>query len=157
MPDLITHLSVAYLLRKRVKILKYSAVFYLGTILPDILTRPFYILFPNTYWAVLPLHAPIPLFFVCWLITYLFDEPSRRGIFISLASGVYLHLLLDFFQKHIEPEFLPLFPFSWEALEIGLFWPEQSLYAIPFWILLILVVELISRSRKLKKEFNRDL
>jgi len=147
MPDLVTHLSIAYLLKRWTTVLEYSAVFYLGTILPDILTRSFYILFPNTYWVVLPLHAPIPLFFVCCLITYLFDEKLRKGVLMSLASGVFLHLVLDFFQKHIEPEFLLLFPFSWKAFELGLFWAEDSLYTIPFWIFLILIVEFTSRSK----------
>ena len=145
MPDLVTHISIAYLFKRWTKILEYSAIFYLGTILPDILTRPFYILFPNTFWAVLPLHAPIPLFFVCCLIAYLFDEPSRKGVLISLASGVYFHLLLDFFQRHIEPEFMLLFPFSWKAFEFGLFWAEDSLYTIPLWIFLILLTGFISR------------
>jgi len=148
MPDLVTHLSIAYLFNRWTKILEYSAIFYLGTILPDILTRTFYILFPSTSWAVLPLHAPIPLIFVCCLIAYLFDEQSRKGVFMSLASGVYLHLLFDLFQKHIEPEFLLLFPFSWKAFELGLFWAEDSLYTIPFWIFLILIAEFILKKRK---------
>jgi hypothetical protein len=148
MPDLVTHVAVAYLFTRWTMVLKYSSVFYVGTILPDLVTRPFYILFPNAFWAVLTLHAPIPLFFVCCLITYLFDEKLRKGIFISLASGAYLHLSLDLFQKHIEPEFLLFFPFSWKTFEVGLFWAEDSLYAIPVFIFLILFMEFISRSKK---------
>jgi len=147
MPDLVTHLSIAYLIKRWTTLLKYSTIFYVGAILPDLATRPFYILFPATFWAVLPLHAPIPLLCVCVLIAYLFDEKSRKGVFIYLASGTFLHLLLDFFQKHIEPEFMPLFPFSWKAFELGLFWAEDSLYAIPLWIFLILLTEFIARAK----------
>ena len=148
MPDLVTHLSIAYLVRRKVKFWDSRGAFYLGTIIPDILTRPITILFPNVAWAVMSLHTPIILFIVCWLISYFFAESLRKGVFISLVSGVYLHLFLDSFQKHVTPEYKWLFPFSWKAYEVGLFWAEDSLYTIPFWIFLILVTEFISKNRK---------
>ncbi|UCD84614.1 MAG: hypothetical protein JSU92_00040 [Deltaproteobacteria bacterium] len=150
MPDLVTHFSVAYILVRWTKVLKYSATFYLGTILPDILTRSFFIPFPKTYWVVSPFHTPIPLFFTCWLIAYLFEERLRKGILISLVTGAYLHLLIDFFQKYIVPEHLLLFPFSWKTFGFGLFWPEESLYAIPLLLLLILITEFISMKYRVR-------
>jgi len=151
MPDLVTHLSIAYLLKTISKrwlfFLEFSIFFYFGTILPDILTRPLYILSPNVYWAVLPLHTPLPILFVCLSISYLFDERIRKGVFFTLVTGAYLHLFLDIFQKHIQPEVFLLFPFSWKSFNVGLIWPEESLYAIPFWIVIILGIKLMKRLR----------
>ncbi|MBC8522068.1 MAG: hypothetical protein H8D26_08815 [Methanomicrobia archaeon] len=39
MPDLLTHFLVAFLFVKLIKIERYKSLIYLGTILPDILTR----------------------------------------------------------------------------------------------------------------------
>ena len=143
MPDLLTHFSVAYLLRRNAKTPHLRATFYLGAILPDIVTRPVYILYPKAFWAIMPLHTPIALTLLCLLISYVFHNSIRKIVFANLTLGVYLHLFLDLFQKHITPEYRWLFPFSWKAYEIGLFWPEASLYALPFVIAIVMIMEFI--------------
>jgi cell division protein FtsW (lipid II flippase) len=144
MPDLVTHVAAAYLLRKPLRISKYAAILFTGTILPDVLTRPFYILIPNLYWFVFPFHTPFLLTFVCWLISYLFEERVRRRIFMTLMAGVCLHLLLDLFQKNLIDANYWLFPFSDMKLSVGLFWQEHSVYAIPFLLAIIIVIEIFS-------------
>ena len=36
-----------------------KVLFLVGNLLPDLLTRPFYAVFPKLYWAIAPLHTPV--------------------------------------------------------------------------------------------------
>ena len=58
--------------------------------LPDVLSRPFYILFPALHWWVMPLHTPVGMVIVCWSIAGLFQSSERRRVFIALAGGVFV-------------------------------------------------------------------
>jgi len=117
--------------------------------LPDVLTRPFYILFPQTFWVVQPLHSPVGLLFLCGLGALAFESSYRKTAFWNLLGGAYLHLFLDFFQKHVTNEYYSLFPFSWRTFEIGLFWPEESLAFIPWVLLAVTLMELsLTRIRR---------
>ena len=134
MPDLLTHLIVAEGCRKATLSDALTYWFLVGTILPDMLTRPFNILFPSLYWFFVPLHTPVGLFFVCMAISQFFSTAERRSVFCNLLGGAALHLVLDLFQKHIGEGYYLLFPFSWRSFEIGLLWPEESLYLLPLWV-----------------------
>jgi hypothetical protein len=134
MPDLLTHLIVAEGCRKVTRGDAFTPWFLVGTILPDLLTRPFNILFPSLFWFFVPLHTPVGLFFVCIAISQFFPTAERQSAFRNLLGGVALHLVLDLFQKHIGEGSYLLFPFSWRSFEIGLFWPETSLYLLPIWL-----------------------
>jgi hypothetical protein len=134
MPDLLTHLIVAQACRRGPRIEALTFWFLVGTVLPDILTRPFNILFPSFFWLFMPLHTPVGLLFVCLSMSQLSPAASRRSVFYNLAGGAALHLLLDLFQRHIAGSYYLLFPFSWRSFEIGLVWPETSLYLLPIWI-----------------------
>ena len=151
MPDLITHVSVAYFLRKPFRISAHTPLFFLGTILPDILTRPVYIIFPNLYRFVYPLHTPFTLILVCALISYFFEEKTRKVVFSSLFLGVLLHLLLDVFQKHLIGSNFWLFPFSDIDVGFGLFWQDDSVYAVPLLLLMIIVSKIFFSSRLSRK------
>jgi hypothetical protein len=133
MPDLLTHVIVAQACRGRVRGNILTAWFLVGTVLPDVLTRPFNIAFPSLSSFSMPLHTPMGLFFVCALISHLFTAASRWLVFYNLLGGAALHLLLDVFQTHIAGSYYLLFPFSWCSFEFGLFWPEDSLYLLPVW------------------------
>lgn len=141
MPDLVTHMAVAHLLKKPLRVSKFEAVFFAGTVLPDVLTRPFSIIMPGSYWFVYPLHTPLVLVLVCLLISYFFEQGIRRAIFLALLTGVFLHLVLDLFQKHLVGVNYWLFPFSDLNVEIGLFWQDDSIYAIPLLLALIIILE----------------
>ena len=136
MPDLLTHLVVAAGLRKGLRSEALTAWFLIGAVLPDVLTRPFYIPFPNLVGFVMPLHTPLGLLLVCVCISRFFSPPHRRRIFNNLVGGATLHLLLDICQKHIGGSYPLLFPFSWSSFEFGLVWPETSLYLMPLWFVL---------------------
>ena len=134
MPDLLTHLIVAEGCRKVTRSGALTYWFLVGTILPDILTRPFNILFPSLHWFFMPLHTPVGLFFVCMAICQFFSTAERWSVFCNLLGGAALHLVLDLFQKHFGEGYYLLFPFSWRSFEIGLAWPETSLYLLPIWL-----------------------
>ncbi len=148
MPDLITHLSVAYLSNRWLKVIKYSTLFYVGTILPDILTTALSIPFPKTDFVFYPLHTPLGLFVLCLLISFFFEETKRKGVFFSLIAGCYLHLTLDLLQKHMQPAYALLFPFSWRTFEFGLLWPESIVRFVPAWIMVIVLIEWFSKLKK---------
>lgn len=154
MPDLITHCSVAYLFKWIFR--DKLALFVLGTILPDLLTRGLFIIFPPLVTLLQPMHTPFVLIFICYFLCLFFEEGIRKGVFIALLSGSCLHLFLDLFQIHIgKEEYLWFFPFSWKSYEIGLFWPEASVLTIPFWIILILVSERSFIWSTIRKPFCR--
>lgn len=157
MPDLVCHLSVAYFVKKLTNITKYSTIFYAGTILPDILTRPVYILWPELHSSIVPLHAPLVFILVCLLITYLFEEKNRGKVFIYLLVGGYLHLFLDLFGKEFfaNERFNWFFPFSSKGFNIGLYWSEEALFAIPFLITIIITCEVVSYKKRLLTTKNK--
>ncbi len=148
MPDLITHTAVAYFFSRGSRIIKNSTLFYVGTILPDILTRAFFILFPKTYFAVYPFHTPLGLLLVCLLFSFFFKEAQRKEVFLSLIAGGWLHLCLDLLQKHLEPSYALLFPFSWRTFEIGVFLPEHIVMCAPLWVAAICVNEFFARKKQ---------
>ncbi|MDI6640418.1 MAG: zinc dependent phospholipase C family protein, partial [Methanocellales archaeon] len=131
---------VAYLLVKVGKIEKYPSLIYLGTILPDVLTRFNDFLMHDFNWFFTPLHTPLVMFLTCLLITYLFEENRRKMVFISLMIGSFLHLFLDVLQIHWVTTYYLFYPFSWEKFEFGLFWPHQSIYFIPVLLLMSVII-----------------
>ena len=135
MPDLLTHLMVAQGCRKGASNAAVTVWFLVGTVLPDILTRPFIIVTNSStvFWFVMPLHTPIGLLLVCACISFFVRPQHQRRIFYNLIGGAVLHLFLDMLQKHMGASYYLLFPFSWSSFEIGLVWPEDSLYLIPLW------------------------
>lgn len=141
MPDLVTHYAVAHLAGRRCW-RPVTAIFLLGTLLPDLLTRPIYILLPQTYWLVMPLHTPLGILIVNWMMAILFHPDDRRRIFVALAGGAILHFALDALQRHLIAGYFWLWPFSWWTTERGLFWPEDSLLVAPTLAVLVAVLEI---------------
>jgi hypothetical protein len=133
MPDLVTHLASGYVaaipLRQRATL---RLVFLTGVLLPDLLTRPFYILIPGTYDFVMPLHTPIGYAVACWLITQLFaDRDLRRTVLTGLLTGGLLHFAADALQRQFFAGYKWLFPICRCETRWGLFWPEAPVEWIP--------------------------
>lgn len=150
MPDLGTHVLATYLAsRCHPKGGTWSALLLLGAILPDVLTRPLFELFPDAFWFFFPLHTPLVLALVCYALSLLFEEQTRVKTFVALYAGVLFHLALDLLQKSATLSYTPLFPFSWATWSAGLFWPDQSLLLIP--VLLLLSGGVVLRSRRLTR------
>lgn len=147
MPDLCTHVCVAWLLTRILRRIEhYTTIFLIGNALPDILSRPIYMFKSDLYWFAIPIHTPAVMFLVSLLISFLFDCKERKQIFLILFSGTMCHQFMDLFQKHVgsSPYFL-LFPLSWKGISLGLFWPEASLFFLPILVLLVLSTLLFKR------------
>ena len=139
MPDLFTHTAVAYFIVRANALEKYRALFYIGTVLPDVLSRPFYILFPHTFRITTAIHTPVFIYLFCLLLAQLFKD--NKTAFIALIGGSALHFILDVFQRHIIGGYYWFFPFSWKSFEIGMFWPEDALWSVPFLFFLVIITE----------------
>ncbi len=160
MPDLITHLAFTHLVKRPFElkgkvenIFPFRVLLYLGTILPDILTRPWYIIFPATKSWTTCLHTPFGVILFSGLLTLFFNPVIQKRVFLNLFAGGMLHFFLDFFQSHIIGTNYWLFPFSWKHVGYGLFNPGEIIPLIPLWIVIILIMECtIYGYKKYKRE-----
>ena len=148
MPDLVTHFTIAYCASRPEKWAQYRIFFYMGTILPDVVSRPFYILFPSAYYYVYSLHSPVMVGLLCVLLSLFFENGLRKTVLSASLAGAGLHFILDLMQNHILDAYYWLFPFSWKTYDLGLFWPEDSLRLVPLWLCLMLVIEGVLFFRK---------
>ena len=148
MPDLVTHVALAHLFRRgrsQIKRKKDNSLalllFYWGTILPDILTRPFFILFPGTTNWLLFFHTPAAMAVLSLMLARAFPLPLRRMALGNLFGGAMLHFVLDLFQRQVLVNHFWLFPFSWESHGLGVAWPHQIMACIPIWLVMITYTE----------------
>lgn len=141
MPDLLTHAAAAHLAARRWFPRPAAILFTVGTMLPDVLSRPFYIIFPALHWWVMPLHTPVGIALVCWMLAGLFRMEDRQTVGLALFGGAVFHFLLDAPQQHVAAGYFWLFPFSWKTYEWGLWWSEDSVKIVPFVVVLVAVVE----------------
>lgn len=140
MPDLISHIGFGYLVGYRYKSSSWMALFLAAMILPDVVTRAVYIVFPQLYWFVKPMHTPLGVILLSVLISGFFHKKARNKVMLYICAGGMLHIFLDTLQKHMHGGYLLLFPFSWQPHEIGLIWPGETIYFTPMWIMVILFV-----------------
>lgn len=148
MPDLLTHTLAVYPLRYKYK--RFISIILLGTVLPDVIGRIPGILFPYRSfinWLQLSLHTPIALLIVSFLLSLFFPEKIRKNIFIYLIIGVSLHLFLDLFQKTLTIGYLWFFPFSFLSFSIPLIWPNDTIYLIPVFLVIDLLLLLFKQRR----------
>ncbi|MFC1889456.1 zinc dependent phospholipase C family protein [Thermodesulfobacteriota bacterium] len=151
MPDLITHISVASILFRVSRASSHLVLFLLGTTLPDLLTRTFYILFPVTKWLLTPFHTPIGFTLVSLLAALFFAREIRAGVFFTLLAGGGLHMFLDAFQVGVGGvSYLWAFPFHEWSETFGFIGPEDSLYAAPFLLCAAIALEIAARQRAAK-------
>lgn len=143
MPDLLTHSLFVYPSKK---LFPKKLVFILiGSILPDLLGRTLGV-FPVDssliYWYQTVIHTPFSLLLFTYSLSFFFPERERRTIFTFLLIGIASHLFLDLFQKSIGLAYPWFFPFSFSSFQIPLIWPDDTIYLIPVFILINLLVSL---------------
>ena len=148
MPDLVTHLGVAYFLKKPKAWSSFRIPFYLGAILPDILSRPLYIIHPPAYFFIYSIHTPLVVALICLILAEFFEERIRSGVRLNLLLGAGTHFTLDILQRHVTASYYWFFPFSFKTFHKGLFWPDDSVRLVPAWIVLIAVVEIVIYTKK---------
>lgn len=156
MPDLITHFSAAYFIKIPRHWSRFRIPFFLGAILPDLLCRPFMIVYPKSASFVYGFHSPLVLVIISLLIAQFFSGEIRPRVRINLLLGVGLHLVLDLFQRQVIVAYYWFFPFSWKTFDLGLFWPEDSLRLVPLWLSLMLIIEVTLLVKKRVKKHKRQ-
>lgn len=151
MPDLVTHSTLAYLLINRPRFFRFRAFFYFGTILPDIISRPIYILKPEWYSLTVGMHTPVFVFILMLMLTELFERELQPLVFRYMLAGATLHFILDAFQRHLVGGYFWFFPLSWSTYNWGLFWPETTVQLFPVWVFLIGLIEVVTRIKRLSQ------
>jgi LexA-binding, inner membrane-associated putative hydrolase len=138
-PDIATHAFLAYFVGFKLP-KKFLVIFLLGSVTPDLLTRPFYFFFKdNLFFYLAPLHTPFGLLLFAVLFSQFFQQRFR--VFCYFFSGIILHLIMDLFQIKIYPDgYSWLFPFSTRTFNIPLFWPERSLYFLFLLMILFIIM-----------------
>lgn len=150
MPDLVTHTIFAYIIRKRKWTPHFLIIFLIGAMLPDLVSRPFTILFDEYQYLFNTFHTPIALILISYLISLFFSDDIKRKVFVILLFGVFTHLFLDLFQINVKTEgYGWLFPFSKFDFQIGLFWAEDSLLVL-HWTIAIFLIDIIFEKRIFK-------
>jgi hypothetical protein len=158
MPDLITHTAIAHLIRRPFESGNPSKnpaqtriLFLVGVMLPDLMSRPWYILFPAVHDWVVAFHTPAGMLAACAAASLLFERCMRRKAFLWLFLGTVLHFAADGLQKQVTGNNFWLFPFSWKNFGIGLFWAGDAIPFVPVWIVLVLGMELYFSTRRAKR------
>ena len=155
MPDLVTHTAIAHLIRRPFGWRNTSksdtalrTLFYLGVMLPDLPSRPVYIVFPSLYDWVVAFHTPLGMLFTCAFASLLFERLLRKRAFGWLFLGTLLHFITDCLQKQVTGNNFWFFPFSWKNFGVGLFWAGEAIPFVPVWIALVLLTEFIFHRKK---------
>jgi hypothetical protein len=152
MPDLITHVALGHLVirpldwktpRTDSSIMRH--VFFLGCILPDIVTRPWYIVFPSTHGWTFFLHTPIGAFLLCAFLAQFFEKSISKNVFTHLLAGSGFHFFIDAFQKQVVGNSAWLFPISYRHIGFGIAWTDQIMDLLPLWLALVVVLEIAIR------------
>lgn len=126
MPDLLTHTAVAYAVGRPARP-EFRCAFLVGTLLPDILYKTALYLMHGSTWFCEPTHSPLTLVAAAYAGAMLFPLAHRRGAFLGLWLGSWLHLLLDAGKSYLgEGVIMWAFPFSMERFELGLYMTEST-------------------------------
>ncbi|MBI4577863.1 MAG: hypothetical protein HY722_16500 [Planctomycetes bacterium] len=143
MPDLITHMAAALVLRRAFAGPRRRLVFLLGAVLPDLYFKALHVVLHADTWFCEPTHAPLVLVLECALVAMLFPAEERRGHFAALYAGSLLHVLMDAAKDNFGHGSVPaLFPFSLDLWELGLYWTEDTVLVAPVALLAALALEL---------------
>ncbi len=151
MPDVMVHTAAAFLARRRAWDTSLIILFLFGAMLPDLVSRPFYYFFPEIEMFFIAMHTPLVVILFCILLSQFFQDGFRTKVFLILFTGSLTHQLLDLFQIGYSLNgYMWLFPFDDKNYYIGLYWPEDPLYAIPF-LLAAVCIDLFFTYRKNNK------
>lgn len=173
MPDGLTHLVAGCIGTERWFKGYRMTLFLTGSLLPDIFLRGGRLFFVGQLdrdfkeLYLVPLHTPLTCMILCGVMALCFDAQIRKSAFTLLFSGCLAHFLLDLMQKTIqgfgmtlEPldGYRWLYPISWFDFQIGVFWAEDTPYALivlcPIGICLWLINRRKAKKTVLKKPFR---
>jgi len=152
MPDLMTHLLIPWAVgRTAAWDRPRLAIFCLGAVLPDLVSRaPSIALgrWPEAASIFSAFHTPIGVLILCLGLVMIFPEQERARFLSWLLTGAGLHLGLDLLQLTVRSDnYYWLFPLTFKDFQLGLFWPDQTVLALPGLMILVLAAELLRRRR----------
>ena len=142
MADLLTH-GAAAVLTKAATRWSMASVFVAGTLIPDVASRVPSILLGFVHvhvaripeWLLFawePMHQPMGMVVLAYLLSMLFPAACRVAIFGNLLGGMALHLLLDVIQSHHGAGYMLAFPFATNTFEFGWIGSEATVpFALP--------------------------
>ena len=143
---MLVHFASAFVVGRPLRDGRLRALLYFGVCLPDLLFKSLLYLGGAPTWLCEPTHSPLGLFLFCYGAALLFEEPWRKRAFLALLGGSYLHLLFDFGKNYLgSGVILWAFPFSMQAVELGWYNPEDSVFYMLPALALIGGVELMGR------------
>ena len=146
MADLLVHFASGFAAARPLRDPRLRAIVYLGVCIPDLLYKALLYLAGGPNWLCEPSHSPLGLVAYCYVLALLFEEPWRKRAFGALLGGAYLHLLLDLAKNYLGAGVIPwLFPFSMEAVELGWYASEDSIYLMGPALGVIALIEIASR------------
>ncbi len=146
MADLLVHFASAFAAGRPLRDGRLRSIVYLGVCLPDLLYKSLLYLGGAPTWLCEPTHSPLGLIPFCYAGAMLFEEEWRKRAFGALLGGAYLHVLVDLGKNYMgSGVILWAFPFSMDAVELGWYYPEDTVYLMLPSLALIVVLELASR------------
>ena len=140
MPDIVSHLASGYLIRNfqnKSKIFQRAFPLILfGLVLPDLFSRPYWIIGPGFFFTSHYFHTPFACFFQTLAITSFFAPVHRKLAFRALTFGWVLHQGFDLLQRSLDPGYYYIFwPLLNQPFRIGLFWAGNWPYVAIFTVL----------------------
>jgi len=146
MPDDLSHILSGLILAKILKIKEKKSIIMLGSVIPDLLTKPIlnillYLGYPWRIvgWLQMPFHTFLGGLLIALFLTLFFQPKRRKSIFLTFVVMLSFHLLLDSLHIYYSCGNLFLFPFSWMRTELPLFWSDYDYVFLPFLIVLFFI------------------
>jgi len=142
--DLLVHFASGFAAGRPLRDGRLRAILYLGVCLPDLLYKGLLYLGGAPNWLCEPTHSPLGLVLFCYAAAMLFEEEWRKRAFAALLAGAYLHVLFDLGKNYLGAGvILWAFPFSMETVELGWYYPEDTIAFMLPALGVILLVELV--------------
>lgn len=152
MADLLVHVASAFVVGRPLRDGRLRSIVYLGVCLPDLLYKALLYLGNSSTWLCEPTHAPLGQIPFCYAASLLFEEAWRKRAFAALLCGGWMHLLLDFAKSYMGAGVIPwAFPFSMQTVELGWYYPDDSVALMLPALGVMAVVELLCRALRARR------
>jgi hypothetical protein len=147
--DLLVHAASAFAAGRPLRDGRLRSLLYVGVCLPDLIYKSLLYVGGAPNWLCEPSHSPLALLVFCYAAALLFEEDWRKRAFAGLLGGAYLHVLFDLGKNYMgSGVILWAFPFSMETVELGWYYPEDTVYATFPALGVILLLLLLTRGRR---------
>ena len=149
MADLVTHLTTAQLGGTWLRDRRIAAIFVIGTIVPDIVSKGLYWVTQAHSDFTIPSHSILGLLALGYLGSLFFEATLRRAAFWALFLGSLLHVGIDHFRDNLGWGTAHVFyPFSTASFEIPCIHPENLVLLIPIDLAILGILWIITRNRE---------